>query len=285
MSSRRRILLIGEGHGFISAWAGLVGSDYELFVRTESQLDNMPKANLVVSSLPISSWIESTEDIVLSASYRYQIDEQLLTKADFINIHYAKFPKYRGMHSIVWAILNGESRIAVTFHQMTRFLDAGPIFKQFELNVDQKTSWELMLECDLIVKTKINQTLLEYISGKLKLNPQDESEATFVSRRNREDCRVNWSTWDALYFKRALQALVAPYPLPFFEFCGISYEIVEAEVEIKNYSETPGKIVYHTDNFIKVKIIGGLINISKVRSESKDYSATELFPWNGTRLN
>ncbi|KHG42109.1 hypothetical protein OA07_07275, partial [Aphanizomenon flos-aquae 2012/KM1/D3] len=46
-----------------------------------------------------------------------------------INYHDAPLPKYAGLYATSWALLNGETQHAVTWHEIVSKVDAGPIFK------------------------------------------------------------------------------------------------------------------------------------------------------------
>ncbi len=47
-----------------------------------------------------------------------------------INYHDGPLPRYAGMHSTSWAILNEETAHGVTWHGVAELVDAGPIYKQ-----------------------------------------------------------------------------------------------------------------------------------------------------------
>ena len=52
-----------------------------------------------------------------------------------LNFHYGPLPAYAGVHGPVWALLNGESRYGVTWHEMTSGVDAGGIVAQTHFDV------------------------------------------------------------------------------------------------------------------------------------------------------
>ena len=47
-----------------------------------------------------------------------------------INFHDGPLPRYAGMYTPAWAILNGESEYGITFHEMTAGVDEGRILVQ-----------------------------------------------------------------------------------------------------------------------------------------------------------
>jgi methionyl-tRNA formyltransferase len=280
------ILLIGEGHGFIALVQGMKQASERCSVySTDEEAIRVAKDMGFSIATSIRQWVQDWNGLVISSGYREFVPVEFLAKARFINIHYAAFPKYRGMHSIVWALLNGERKIAVTVHAMTGEFDAGPILWQKHVRVGIMNSWQLMLVCDAIVERKILRIVNLYLAERLKGRVQSEKDATYVAKRNREDCRVNWEVWTAELFVRHLRALVPPYPRPFFSYRGVDYEIVQAKVLQKKYFEIPGHVVYVSKTSVLVKLVDGVLEVAKLYSpKTGEVEATAVFSRPGARL-
>lgn len=280
-----KILLIGQGHGFQALVNGFVNTNHEIYLLSELNNEFITNSNNKVIRLDLNPELAKDFKYVISSGYRKWIPSETLSVSTFINIHYALFPRYRGMHSIVWAILNGETSIGVTVHLMDEELDSGPIIWQESIAVRDKTSWELMLECDGIITSRINTVFEDYIRGNIQAVPQNELEAFYVGKRNQKDCQIDWNTWDVVYFERALRALVAPYPLPFFIFSGEHYEIARAEIVKRNYVEINGHVVYISRDYVQIKIPGGMINVyDLIDSTGQRVSAKDVLGRIGIRL-
>lgn len=69
-------------------------------------------------------------NVVLLISYPGIIKESQLEKFLFLNIHNSLLPKYRGLHAMVWALLNDEKIIGYSIHKVVNHLDAGEIYYQ-----------------------------------------------------------------------------------------------------------------------------------------------------------
>jgi methionyl-tRNA formyltransferase len=280
-----KLLLIGQGHGFQALVNGFSNSQFEISILSEENDEPVNNFDFRVLEADLSHELASEFNYVISSGYRRWIPSETLIASTFINIHYALFPKYRGMHSIVWAIINGEANVGVTVHLMDEGLDSGPILWQKSIEIHEKTSWELMLDCDQILTSCISSVFHDFVGGKILPVPQDELQAFYVGKRNRKDCKVEWNTWDIITFERALKALVAPYPLPFFEFSGKCYEIADAKIIKKNYVEINGHVVYMTKDFVQIKIPGGLINLYELIDPlGHRISAREILGSIGLRL-
>lgn len=261
-----KVLLAGEGHGFHALLQGFSLSNEEIWVLPNTGDKEIPNY-LKIENRSGLDLVASDYDYVITSGLRKKIQSETLKKSVFINIHYAKFPQYRGMHSIVWALLNGEQTIGITIHEMDENFDSGPIIWQCEILTGDKSSWELMTECDQYIADNISKIMYKYFSKELTSRPQDHQYATYVGKRNLEDCRIDWNEWDAVSFERYLRALVEPYPLPFFEYNKRIYSIQKAKVIRRDYIEINGHVVSLTDNSVLVKIRGGLLEIFDLKQQ------------------
>ncbi len=52
-----------------------------------------------------------------------------------LNMHGGRIPEYRGANVLQWAIVNGETTLTVTWHQVVQDLDAGPIWAEEEIPI------------------------------------------------------------------------------------------------------------------------------------------------------
>ncbi|NQV80718.1 MAG: hypothetical protein HQ495_09195 [Alphaproteobacteria bacterium] len=281
-----KIIVAGDGHGAAAVYSGMREGGYlpDLCTDDTDLEKSIHPTGEVVRD--ISTWVAaaSPEDLVISAGYRPRIAVETLLRCRFINIHYALLPRYRGMHATVWAILNGEDEVGYTIHEMDEYLDSGPVLFQETLAVLDRTSWELMLLMDEMVRAAIPSVVSSYIDGQIIARGQIHDDALFVARRNLEDCRVDWERWDAIFFERALKALVPPYPRPFFEYRGRRYEISNAQIVHRYYREIPGHIVYRDDESVFVKLSDGLIRLRSLNSDGNEIPALDVFQRIGIRL-
>jgi methionyl-tRNA formyltransferase len=280
-----QLIVCGEGHGVECIYNGLhqQGVPFVLCTPEGSLAIQARKDGIQVSESYLEA-ISSPEDIVLTAAYKPKIPSEHLAKCRFINVHYALLPRYRGMHAIVWSILNGEKEVGFTIHETSALLDQGPVIHQQRIPIANRTSWQLMEEIDGLVGNCITQVVQDYRDGKLAPTPQDEAGAIFVAPRNREDCRVDWTTWDAAFFNRALQALVPPYPRPFFDFKGKLVEIEKAEVVSRDYREILGHVVYVDECSVWIKIPGGLLRSYLFIVDGVSVAAPQILRSIGIRL-
>lgn len=280
------LFLCGSGHGIIAVLNGFLNKKQIFQVCTDDpEVIKICKYNNISYVKKLSLLKLNKHDIIIVSSYKPKITQATLSKARFINIHYALLPRYRGMHPIVWSILNNEKYIGYTLHEMTHLLDQGPILYQEKISIKQKTSWELMLEVDKIITKKIFLIFNGILANKYKPRKQIEKNAIYVAPRNYDDCRIIWKEWNVSFFERAIRALVDPYPLPYFIYKKNIYSILDCKFIIKEYKEIDGRIVYIDDDYVFVKIPKGIIKIKTISKDNVIIPAIQVFKKIGIRLS
>ncbi|NOI30713.1 formyltransferase family protein [Vibrio coralliilyticus] len=280
------VIICGNGHGIECIYDGLVNKCKTLILCTETEeLISRAKSDGVRTVAHYLEAIENEKDIVLTAAYKPKISEQDLKKARFINIHYALLPRFRGMHAIVWAILNGEKQVGFTVHETAKLLDQGPVVYQESVEIDSNTSWELMEKIDELVKARIGDVLEQYRNYEIQPVAQNDEDAIYVAPRNLTDCEVKWDSWDVTFFKRVKQALVPPYPRPYFIYNDKMVELSSFSVIERDYIEINGHVVYIDDDYVYVKIVGGLLCIEDISIDGEHHKAIEVFKRIGIRFN
>ena len=74
--------------------------------------------------------------LFISLEFDRIINTQYFKDARLYNIHFSLLPKYRGMYTSAFPILNGEEKSGVTLHKIDNGIDTGDIISQicFELS-------------------------------------------------------------------------------------------------------------------------------------------------------
>jgi methionyl-tRNA formyltransferase len=196
-------------------------------------------------------------------------DHQLQTKT-YINVHGALLPKYRGMHSTFWAIMNDEKQLGITFHLVDKYMDSGDILAQYSIDYYGQTVQEINNEIDRLVELNTGEVLLNYLNGDIKPIKQNINEATFGCRRNLSDCIIDFNM-DIALMKRFFKALTVPYPLPRLSIKEQMYEVVDSEIIDRDFYSMIGRVLNIDDKGIWIKIKGGFLVVSLLRSiETKE---------------
>lgn len=134
-------------------------------------------------------------DLGVVAAYGKILPEALLQipRLGMINVHASVLPKYRGAAPIQRAIIEGEQTTGVTIMRVVKELDAGAMILAESLTIGPNETSE---ELEPRVATLGARLLLAAIDlldqGKANETPQDDSKATYASRIQKTDGRLEW---------------------------------------------------------------------------------------------
>ena len=112
-----------------------------------------------------------------------------------INVHASLLPRHRGAAPIQRAVIAGDDTTGVTIMRVVRELDAGPMLaaKAMPIAADA-TSVEVERALATIGAQLLVETLDRLDAGEAIAEvPQDERLATYASKIEREDGRIDWS--------------------------------------------------------------------------------------------
>jgi methionyl-tRNA formyltransferase len=133
-------------------------------------------------------------DIIVVAAYGKLIPNRMLEAAKHgaINIHPSLLPKYRGPTPIQTTILNGEKTSGITFIKMDAELDHGPILQQIPFTLEKTDTFEWLMQTKFAQAAVMIPNVIDgYVSGKLKPQPQDDTQATFTKMITKEDGHID----------------------------------------------------------------------------------------------
>jgi methionyl-tRNA formyltransferase len=153
-------------------------------------------------------------DLAIVVAYGKIIPEQTITipKLGMINVHASLLPLYRGAAPIQAAILSGDIDTGITYMQIEPSLDTGPIISQVAQPLDgSETAGSLTESLAKLAATTIVPALTAYLDQTVEPVPQDNAQATFTKKLNREDGEVNLQTITPLELDRRLRAYT-PWP-------------------------------------------------------------------------
>ena len=128
-----------------------------------------------------------------------------------INIHASLLPRWRGAAPIQAAIRAGDAVTGITIMKMDAGLDTGPMLLQRVLPIGQddtgQTMHDKLAELGGIL---LLETLPGYLNGEIQPQPQDDAQATFAPRIQKEEGAIDWSL-PAAVIERTVRAFT-PWP-------------------------------------------------------------------------
>ncbi len=120
-----------------------------------------------------------------------------------LNVHASLLPRLRGAAPVPWAILNGDQHTGVSIMQMDAGLDSGPVIHQVRVPIEPgDTGGELLRRVAQAGGTALVEGIRGWLAGDLVPVPQDESQATWAPKINRETCRILWNEPAAVSARR-----------------------------------------------------------------------------------
>ena len=159
--------------------------------------------------------MDSGADIAVSVNWLTLIGRTILEQFKYgvINAHAGDLPRYRGNAVANWAILSGESKIVLTFHQMAIELDAGPILCQVDFPLTPETYIGEIFD---FFKTGIPLGFVQVLKGfELgtiipKPQPTDPAISLRCFPRIPRDSEINWQQ-PAELLARLVRASAEPF--------------------------------------------------------------------------
>lgn len=146
---------------------------------------------------------------VLFAYGKILPDETLnLFPHGIINIHPSLLPKHRGPAPLESTILVGDSTVGTSIMLITPEMDAGPILTQnsfkIQENITKEALWDQLLHAS---RELLIPTLLDYLAGNIKPEPQDNSiKATYSQIIKKSDGDIDPHTTSAQQLTRLVRA-------------------------------------------------------------------------------
>jgi len=129
-------------------------------------------------------------DFLIVVAYGQILSKRVLQIAKIkpINVHGSILPKYRGASPIEQALLNGDQKTGLSIMEMAPSMDTGAVYQVIESAIEPEDN-------HLSLRTKLSQLganelpdiLVKIKSGELTAKPQNEADATYCQKIERQD--------------------------------------------------------------------------------------------------
>lgn len=200
-----------------------------------------------------------------------------LPRYKVINYHNSPLPKYAGLHATSWAILNGETQHAISWHQMGELIDAGDILKQPSFRIeDVDTTLSLNLKCYEQAIHSFRELVNELATNSVMPVKQDLSYRSYYGLKNKP-AHLGFISWkqSAEHIDRLCRALTFGEYTHQLEvpkvIIGGEFFVVKSHKKLNISSGMkPGTIVALSHEYLQVA------------TETNDFVLLELSDLNGT---
>lgn len=199
-------------------------------------------------------------EIFISCEYEKIIDINKFKTKKLFNYHFSLLPKYRGVYTSIWPLLNEDKYSGVTIHQMTNKIDAGKIILQKKYLIkNDDCSLDIYLKnilCGQLITDKFMKFLLE---NKLKYKKQIPTKLKYKSKKSYNFKKNEISIFsDSNTIQKTIRALsFRPYQLAKFK----NQNIVNCEILKKASLEKPGTILFKNKFFLEISTLDKNIRI------------------------
>jgi len=179
-------------------------------------------------------------DMIVVMAYGQILSREVLDipRIACLNVHASLLPKYRGASPIQASILNLDKKTGVSLMQMVSKMDAGPVYKQFELSISASDTGQMLSDkLGKLSAEEIPKSLIEVEDG-LEPEPQNESNVTYCGKISKADGQIDWNR-PAKEIMAQMRAF-DPWPGTYTFFDGKRLRILAAE--LREGSGEPGLV-------------------------------------------
>lgn len=192
--------------------------------------------------------------IFLSLEFDQIIRPSKFKSTALYNIHFSLLPKYKGMYTSIFPILNDEKYTGVTLHKIREGIDTGEIIAQEKIKIDYDDS-SYDVYCKLI-KSGTNlviKYLDRLINENITYKIQNKEYSTYYSKKSIDfkNLQINLKQTGHQIHNQVRAFAFRPYQLLKFK----EYGIIEAQITDTMSSYSPGNIIKETEVYYLVSTI------------------------------
>lgn len=212
-------------------------------------------------------------DVIVVVAYGKILPKYILDypKYGCINLHGSILPKYRGAAPMQRALIDGENETGVTTMCMAEGLDTGDMLEIVTTPITDDDNFETIHDrLSEMGSSLLVSTLQKLQDGTLIPKKQDDALATYASKIENQDCRIDFSKSAYTIFNQVRG--LSPFPLAFCKHNGKMLKIIDCRVvslDGKYSKAVCGEVVSLDKGYITVKCHEDAIAIRSVLPEGK----------------
>jgi len=211
-------------------------------------------------------------DFVFSFQYAQILKASVISAARIatLNLHFGPLPRYQGVSTIAWALINGERATGVTLHHIHRGVDSGDIVcaapVPIALTDTGRSLYDKCVEAGISLFAEWYGRLR---GGDVPRQPQDPTRALYYNRhsldfKEREIC----SSADVENIANWIRAIIFP-PLqyPVTRFGGNALEVSAVSWDRSPHRGRRGEVLDVGKDGIVVGVPGGRVFLKELRRD------------------
>jgi methionyl-tRNA formyltransferase len=166
-------------------------------VKTLAREHNIPviQPETLKSAEVVEELANFKPQLIMVAAFGRILPQEMLSLPQFgcLNVHPSLLPRHRGPSPVANAILCGDEFTGVTLMLVKMRVDSGPILAQREMGISSMdTTGSLTSKLAGVGAELLTETLPKWVEGKLELQPQDETLATYSKLIGSDDGEIDW---------------------------------------------------------------------------------------------
>jgi methionyl-tRNA formyltransferase len=170
------------------------------------------------------------------------------------NIHFSLLPKYKGMYTSAWPLLNGEKTSGVTLHVIDEGIDTGDIIEQQEFSIgDNDNCRDLYFKYTEHGIELFKNNYQTIVQNAYKTRKQSFRDSSYYSKSSIDyssvSINLNKTAEETLNQIRAFT--FKEYQLPIVH----GYRISSAEILDSTTRSKPGTVLHDSDIYIDIAMV------------------------------
>ncbi len=197
-------------------------------------------------------------------------------KRGAINFHDGPLPRYAGLNTPAWALVNGELKHGITWHEIVEGVDRGDIYLQREIEISKgETALTLNAKCFEAGMASFADLCDLIERDHLQAVPQTFEDRTYFAKSKRPDAAATLDfggrAEDAERLVHALdfgRGYVNPIAIPKVCIAGVAYNVAEVEVLAATREAAPGEVIDVDDQGCVVATGDGFVRLGSLSDAS-----------------
>ena len=215
-------------------------------------------------------------DISVVVAYGHILKQEVidLPPRGTLNIHASLLPEYRGAAPIQAAIRDGIEWTGVSIMRMEQKLDAGPVILQLGTTVNpDETYGELSLRLSELGAAALIEALTLLELGQAKETAQNDGQATYAGKIDRDSTRIDWSR-DSAAVSRMIRAY-DPRPGAYTRLGDTEVKLFGGRPSERETSGVPGEVLGAGDEGLLIATARGVVQVAQVQPSGKKRMSAE----------
>ncbi|PVZ16461.1 MULTISPECIES: formyltransferase family protein [unclassified Pseudomonas] len=143
--------------------------------------------------IPVITLAQAYDQATLFLSLEFDkiVRPERFRQARCYNIHFSLLPRYKGMYTAIWPVLNGDREAGVSLHVIDAGIDTGELIAQRTFKL---TEWhsakDLYLKCIEASCLLFDEQVQALVEGAVSPYPQAAEQSTYYSRQSIDFSRL-----------------------------------------------------------------------------------------------